>query len=263
MQTRPLITVCTIAFAAVVVAASSPSHAQKTVKECDTEWQANKAAIQASGKTKKEYVATCRQGAGTARSTAASRNTKAGPTVTQPQTERKASHATAAKTSGSQKTVKECDAEWQANKASIQASGQTKKQYVAGCRGGTGNATAQQAPSRSPRSTPADSQAARTSPAPTAQAPAVRERNTERSAREKTTRTPQTNSGQAAAAQYSSIVAAKAHCPADTVVWVNTDTKIYHYSESARYGKTKDGAYMCEKDTAAAGFRPAKNEKHP
>ena len=262
MQTPRLITVCSIVLATALVA-SSPVHAQKTVKECDTEWQANKAAIQASGKTKKEYVATCRQGAGTARSTAASRSTEPSRTVTQPRTGGKASHATAANTSGSQKTVKECDAEWQANKASIQASGQTKKQYLAGCRAGTGNAAAQQTRSQSPRSTPADSQAARTSPAPSAQAPAPRERNVERSAREKTTRVPGTESGQAAAAQYSSIVAAKAHCPADTVVWVNTDTKIYHYSESARYGKTKDGAYMCEKDTAAAGFRPAKNEKHP
>ncbi len=59
------------------------------------------------------------------------------------------------------------------------------------------------------------------------------------------------------------MLAAKAHCPTDTVVWVNTDSKIYHYSDRARYGKTKDGAYMCEKDTASAGFRAAKNEKQP
>src|SRR5207247_6368978 len=60
--------------------------------------------------------------------------------------------------------------------------------------------------------------------------------------------------GNAAAAQFSTVLAAKAHCPTDTVVWANTDSKIYHYSDSARYGKTKDGAYMCEKDTAPAGF---------
>ena len=29
------------------------------------------------------------------------------------------------------------------------------------------------------------------------------------------------------------------------------------------YGKTKSGAFMCERDTAAAGFRAAKNEKRP
>jgi hypothetical protein len=52
-------------------------------------------------------------------------------------------------------------------------------------------------------------------------------------------------------------------CPADTVVWVKLDSKIYHYSTNRNYGHTKSGAYMCEKDTAAAGVRAAKNEKHP
>jgi hypothetical protein len=37
-------------------------------------------------------------------------------------------------TAGWAKTVKECEAEWQANKAAIQASGQTKKDFVAACR---------------------------------------------------------------------------------------------------------------------------------
>ena len=38
---------------------------QKTVKQCDDEWTANKATIQASGKTKKVFIAECR-GQGTA-----------------------------------------------------------------------------------------------------------------------------------------------------------------------------------------------------
>jgi hypothetical protein len=63
--------------------------------------------------------------------------------------------------------------------------------------------------------------------------------------------------------QFSSEAQAKARCPGDTVVWVNLDSKIYHYSSNRNYGHTKDGAYMCERDTAAAGFRAAKNEKHP
>ena len=40
-------------------------------------------------------------------------------------------------------------------------------------------------------------------------------------------------------------------------------SRIYHFARSKNYGKTTRGAYMCEKDTAAAGFRAAKNEKHP
>jgi hypothetical protein len=61
--------------------------------------------------------------------------------------------------------------------------------------------------------------------------------------------------------QYASEAEAKANCSSDTVVWANTGTKIYHHAGSAAYGTTKRGAYMCEKDTAAAGIRAAKNEK--
>lgn len=63
------------------------------------------------------------------------------------------------------------------------------------------------------------------------------------------------------AGQFASEADAKSGCPGEPVVWVNIGTKVYHHAGSAAYGKTKRGAYMCEKDTAAAGFRPAKNEK--
>jgi hypothetical protein len=66
-----------------------------------------------------------------------------------------------------------------------------------------------------------------------------------------------------AADEFSTEAQAKAHCPGDTVVWANTASKIYHFSGHRSYGNTKAGAYMCEKDTAAAGIRAAKNEKHP
>ncbi len=63
------------------------------------------------------------------------------------------------------------------------------------------------------------------------------------------------------AGEFKTEAEAKASCPGDTVVWVNTGTKVYHHSGTASYGKTKRGVYMCEKDTAAAGFRAAKREK--
>jgi len=63
------------------------------------------------------------------------------------------------------------------------------------------------------------------------------------------------------AGQFTSEADAKASCPGEAVVWVNLGTKVYHRPGAASYGKTKRGAYMCEKDTAAAGFRAAKNEK--
>ena len=63
------------------------------------------------------------------------------------------------------------------------------------------------------------------------------------------------------AGEFTTETEAKASCPGDTVVRVNTGTKVYHHAGSAVYGKTKRGVYMCEKDTAAAGFRAAKREK--
>jgi hypothetical protein len=55
--------------------------------------------------------------------------------------------------------------------------------------------------------------------------------------------------------QFSSEQAAKAHCPADTIVWVNLgSSKAYHTSSDRYYGKTKHGAYMCQKEAEQTGF---------
>ena len=56
---------------------------------------------------------------------------------------------------------------------------------------------------------------------------------------------------------------ARAHCPSDTVVWVNGWSHIYHFAGNEYYGNTKFGAYMCEVDAKAAGARAAFNERHP
>ena len=58
--------------------------------------------------------------------------------------------------------------------------------------------------------------------------------------------------------QFKTEAEAKASCPTDTVVWANITSKIYHPSTSKVYGKTKRGAYMCEKEAVTAGFRPPK-----
>jgi len=141
-----------------------------------------------------------------------------------------------------QKTAAECNAEWTANKAAIQASGKKKKDFIAECRAGTAaNAPAPASPPPPAATAPAPSTAAK--PAATTKAP--------------TTGTP------VAAGQFASEAQAKAHCPGDTVVWANLDSRIYHFSGNRDYGNTKKGAYMCEGETAAGGFRAAKNEKHP
>lgn len=60
------------------------------------------------------------------------------------------------------------------------------------------------------------------------------------------------------AGQFANEADAKAHCPADQVVWANNKSKIYHAAGTKGYGTTKKGAYMCQKDADAAGFRAPK-----
>jgi hypothetical protein len=42
------------------------------------------------------------------------------------------------------------------------------------------------------------------------------------------------------------------------VVWINTDTGVYHKQGTRWYGKTKHGKYMVEADAIKAGYKPAK-----
>jgi hypothetical protein len=42
------------------------------------------------------------------------------------------------------------------------------------------------------------------------------------------------------------------------VVWINTDTGVYHKQGMRWYGKTKHRKYMLEADAIKAGYKPAK-----
>jgi len=58
---------------------------------------------------------------------------------------------------------------------------------------------------------------------------------------------------------FSSEAAAQAHCPRDTVVWLNTESGIYHEKGMRWYGNTREGAYVCRPEADAAGERDTKN----
>lgn len=194
---------------------------QKTVKACENEWKAHKADNQKKGITEKTYVAKCRGEASTEKpkaTPAAAKSKEAGKKMAAP----------------AKKTVKECRAEWTANKAANQKKGVTEKAYVAECRAGT----------------------AAMKPEPT-QTKMERPKTTS-----KQTAAPKTGKP-TGANEYATESAAKIHCLTGVVVWANLGTKVYHFSGNKDYGHTKKGAYMCEKDAKAQGLRQAKNEKHP
>jgi hypothetical protein len=223
---------------------------QKTAKECRDEWQANKAANQASGVTQRAYVDQCRAGGAPIQPTAAPAAPAPAPTATAPRVR-------PTQTTTGQKTAKECRDEWQANKAANQASGVTERAYVAECRGGGTPAQPTAAPATPPAPAPAPTAAPATpAPTPTAAAPpAARPSPPPTSTARPAPSTPASPVG---ANEFSTEAQAKARCPSDTVVWATLNSKIYHFSGTRFYGNTKNGAYMCESDTAAAGMRAAK-----
>jgi len=150
-----------------------------------------------------------------------------------------------------QKTAKACEEEWKANKAANQAAKITEKAYVEKCRGTEAKPEAAKKPEAAPAKPAAPTPAA-VAPKPVpAPAPAAAKPEPAK---------PAMSDGKD---QYSTEAQAKAHCPSDTVVYVNLKSKIYHFAGHKDYGSLKRGTYMCEKETASAGARAAKNEKHP
>ncbi|HEY1856730.1 hypothetical protein [Acidocella sp.] len=60
--------------------------------------------------------------------------------------------------------------------------------------------------------------------------------------------------------KFSTLSAAQAHCSSDVVVWANTGhSKLFHLTSSKYFGKTKHGAYVCQKSALAAGYHASKS----
>ena len=244
----------TLLSAAVLTLLVTPGMAQqKTAKACRDEWKANKADFQAKKITEKAYVADCLAGKTAAQPAAA----PVAPTPKQ-ETSTKPAAAPAPAPTAQQKTAKACRDEWKANKADFQAKKITEKAYVADCLAGKTAAQPAAAPvTPAPAPAPAPKQETSTKPA-AVPAPAPSSKPAPPAKQSSTAATAPT-----AANQFTSEAQAKAHCPSDTIVWVNLSSKIYHFSGNKSYGTTKKGAYECEKDATGEGFRASKNEKHP
>lgn len=231
----------------------------KTAKDCTAEWRADKAGMQARGVTEKAYVEQCKGGAAPAASAPTPMPTAATPS-------HPAAPSPTTNASPSQKTAKECTAEWRADKAGMQARGVTEKAYVEQCKVGGGMPSATTpgpAPTTAaptpPPSRPA-SPATQAAPAPAPQKPAPTTTAAPSSAQQ-----PSAPKGNATleTGQFADETSAKARCPTDTVVWVNLPSKVYHFAGTKNYGTTKRGAYMCEKEAIAAEDHASKTEKHP
>ena len=166
------------------------------------------------------------------------------------------------------KSAADCTAEYKANKGALKDAKEKKGAFIAACR-----ALAPGTP------TPIGAAAVTPAPAPAAPTPAPAPVPTQQSVAPPppaSTAAPRTEAavapGESAcgggyahlpsshtAVQFCAETQAKARCPGQAVVWVNTSSKIYHHAGANTYGHTKEGAYMCESDATAEGDRLSKN----
>jgi hypothetical protein len=153
---------------------------------------------------------------------------------------------------------KQCGQDWKDAKAAGTTAGMTYRDFQQShCKGAAEPAAAATpAPAAAPAAAPAPAATPAAAPAP-AMTPAA-------AATPKPKKTEMAAPAPAAATgagQFAAEAEAKAHCPSDTVVWLNTKSHKYHFAGHKSYGTTKQGAYMCEADAKAAGNAAAKGEQ--
>ena len=214
------------------------ANQQQRMKECN----ANATSQKLKGTARKDFMSSCLSGgtAASAPAAAPSSTTAAAP----------AAQTTAQSPQASQQQrMKECNA----NATSQKLKGTARKDFMSSCLSGSSAA------STSSTSIPPVTNA------PNPQAPAATRTTVAPGAPVQPKQPTTSGSAPATAAlgpgQYATEAQAKSTCASDTVVWVNTESHIYHFKNASDYGKTKQGAYMCEREAVAGGSRAAKNEK--
>jgi len=252
------------AIALLTVGGPTAANAESVMRLCATQWKEAKAAGTTGGQTWPQFLAQCRaseSGAAAAPASAPAPASQSGSLF--PWWRPSAPASNVAAPSGGESVMRECASQWKEAKAAGTTGGQTWPQFLAQCRA---NRTAAASPSGG--FAPAPAPASAPAPAPASQSgspfPWWRQSSAPASA-------PASNGGSPStlrANQYTTELAARARCPSDTVVWVNTPTGVYHYSGTRYYGRTRRGAYMCEADARASGYRAARGrereaESHP
>jgi hypothetical protein len=161
-------------------------------------------------------------------------------------------NAAAPNAANAESVMSACASQWKQAQAAGTTGGETWPEFLTQCKTRLGGASAPASTTTAPAPTPAPAPASQTGSlfpwwqpsAPTSAAPSA--------------------AGAPAAAgagEFTTELQARAGCPSDTVVLVNTQTRVYHYPGTHYYGRTRKGAYMCEADARAAGDRAARNRE--
>ncbi len=229
------------------VGAPTSAHAESVMKACASQWKQAQTTGATGGQSWPQFLAQCRTSQATSPSTPAPA-AQSGSLFPWSQPSAPAS-ATASNVGGGQSVMKLCASQWKDAKAAGTTGGLSWPQFLGQCRTRQGSAAAPSggfapAPAPAPASAPAQQSGSlfpwwqQSAPASTAGATAA----------------PR-------AGEYTTELAARARCPSDTVVWANTPSRIYHYSGTRYFGHTRNGAYMCEADARAAGYRASRSRQ--
>ena len=229
------------------------ANAESVMRLCATQWKEAKAAGTTGGQTWPQFLAQCRaseSGAAAAPASAPAPASQSGSLF--PWWRPAAPAPNAAAPSGHESVMRVCASQWKEAKAAGTTGGRTWPQFLAQCR-----------ESRTAAASPSGGFAPAPAPAP-APASASASQSGSLFPWRKQSSAPASNVGSPStlrAGQYTTELAARARCPTDTVVWVNTPTGVYHYSGTRYYGRTRRGAYMCEADARASGYRAARGRE--